>query len=225
MMLLYSRILFFKKEIEINNQLSNRLIEVTQDGNRMVQNGIRVKTWLERATQSERNLKEQINVLRGSLLLSRILFQQQIDLPPDILTKNLPVIIADLRLEQFDINQQRDALYQTNDYINNLEHQQAVKVGEQDSAVLFTSDDKSALVKILDVRRELLDELNLQLGGQISQAINLQLDQNQLLSVVGSLEHTLAQQIFWVNSNKPMDIEWLKAFPRSRCQSADTCGF
>ncbi|EFB71792.1 mechanosensitive channel MscK [Providencia rustigianii] len=204
-----------QKEIEINNQLSNRLIEVTQDGNRMVQNGIRVKTWLERATQSERNLKEQINVLRGSLLLSRILFQQQIDLPPDILTKNLPVIIADLRLEQFDINQQRDALYQTNDYINNLEHQQAVKVGEQDSAVLFTSDDKSALVKILDVRRELLDELNLQLGGQISQAINLQLDQNQLLSVVGSLEHTLAQQIFWVNSNKPMDIEWLKAFPEA----------
>ncbi|MEQ5127270.1 mechanosensitive channel MscK [Providencia alcalifaciens] len=204
-----------QKEVEINNKLSNRLIEVTQDGNKMVQNGIRVKTWLERATQSERNLKEQINVLRGSLLLSRILFQQQIDLPADILTKNLPVTIADLRLEQFDINQQRDALYQPTDYINNLEHEQAVKVGEQENARLFTPEDKAALVKILDVRRELLDELNLQLGGQISQAINLQLDQNQLLSVVSSLEHTLAQQIFWVNSNKPMDIEWLKAFPEA----------
>nr|WP_230088620.1 mechanosensitive channel MscK [Providencia sp. wls1943] len=204
-----------QKEVEINNKLSNRLIEVTQDGNKMVQNGIRVKTWLERATQSERNLKEQINVLRGSLLLSRILFQQQIDLPADILTKNLPVTIADLRLEQFDINQQRDALYQPTDYINNLEHEQAVKVGEQENTRLFTPEDKAALVKILDVRRELLDELNLQLGGQISQAINLQLDQNQLLSVVSSLEHTLAQQIFWVNSNKPMDIEWLKAFPEA----------
>ncbi|HHR6078659.1 TPA: mechanosensitive channel MscK [Providencia alcalifaciens] len=204
-----------QKEVEINNKLSNRLIEVTQDGNKMVQNGIRVKTWLERATQSERNLKEQINVLRGSLLLSRILFQQQIDLPADILTKNLPVTIADLRLEQFDINQQRDALYQPTDYINNLEHEQAVKVGEQENTRLFTPEDKAALVKILDVRRELLDELNLQLGGQISQAINLQLDQNQLLSVVSSLEHTLAQQIFWVNSNKPMDIAWLKAFPEA----------
>ncbi len=205
-----------QKEIEINNQLSNRLIEATQGGNKMVQNGIRVKAWLERATQSERNLKEQINVLRGSLLLSRILFQQQIDLPPDILTKNLPVVIADLRLEQFDINQQRDALYQTNDYIANLEKQQAVKVGgEQDGVMLFSPEDKAALVKLLDVRRELLDELNIQLGGQISQAINLQLDQNQLLSVVSSLENTLAQQIFWVNSNKPMDIEWLKAFPEA----------
>lgn len=205
-----------QKEIEINNQLSNRLIEATQGGNKMVQNGIRVKAWLERATQSERNLKEQINVLRGSLLLSRILFQQQIDLPPDILTKNLPVVIADLRLEQFDINQQRDALYQTNDYITNLEKQQAVKVGgEQDGAMQFSPEDKAALVKLLDVRRELLDELNFQLGGQISQAINLQLDQNQLLSVVSSLENTLAQQIFWVNSNKPMDIEWLKAFPEA----------
>ncbi len=61
-------------------------------------------------------------------MLSRILFQQQIDLP-DILTKNLPTTIADLRLEQFDINQQRDELYQPNDYITKLEQQFEVKTG------------------------------------------------------------------------------------------------
>lgn len=205
-----------QKEIAINNQLSNRLIEATQGSNKLVQNGIRVKAWLERATQSERNLKEQINVLRGSLLLSRILFQQQIDLPADILTKNLPTTIADLRLEQFDVNQQRDVLYQVNDYISNLEHQQAVTSGDEHvTSELFSPEDKAVLVRLLDVRRELLDELNLQLGSQISQAINLQLDQNQLLSVVSSLENTLAQQIFWVNSNKPIDIEWVKAFPEA----------
>lgn len=205
-----------QKEIAINNTLSDRLIQVTEESNKLVQNGIRVKAWLERATQSERNLKEQINVLRGSLLLSRILFQQQIDLPADILTKNLPVTIADLRLEQFDINQQRDALYQPNEYITSLENQLAVKTGEdQESSTLLSADDKAALTKLLEVRRGLLDELNQQLGGQISQAINLQLDQNQLLSVISSLENTLAQQIFWVNSNKPMDLDWLKTFPEA----------
>lgn len=205
-----------QKEIAINNALSDRLIAVTENSNKLVQNGIRVKTWLERATQSERNLKEQINVLRGSLLLSRILFQQQIDLPPDILTKNLPVTIADLRLEQFDINQQRDELYQPNDYITKLEQQLEIKTGdEQASTTLLSAEDKSTLLKLLEVRRGLLDELNQQLGGQISQAINLQLDQNQLLSVVGSLENTLAQQIFWVNSNKPIDLEWVKGFPEA----------
>ena len=139
----------------MNNALSERLIEVTQGNNRMVQNSIRVKAWLERATQSERNLKEQINVLRGSLLLSRILFQQQIDLPDDILTKNLPNTIADLRLEQFDVNQQRDALYQVNNYIANIEKQLAEKSGaEQGHSQLLSTEDKEALTKLLDVRRE-----------------------------------------------------------------------
>ena len=59
-------------------------------------------------------------MLRGSLLLSRILFQKQISLSPDIMTKNLPTLITDLRLEQFDINQDRDQLYQSANYINKL---------------------------------------------------------------------------------------------------------
>ncbi|EMH4147306.1 mechanosensitive channel MscK [Providencia stuartii] len=215
-----------QKELAMNNALSERLIEVTQGNNRMVQNSIRVKAWLERATQSERNLKEQINVLRGSLLLSRILFQQQIDLPDDILTKNLPNTIADLRLEQFDVNQQRDALYQVNNYIANIEKQLAEKSGaEQGHSQLLSTEDKEALTKLLDVRRELLDELNLQLGNQISQAINLQLDQKQLLSVVSSLEHTLAQQIFWVNSNKPIDLTWVSAFPEAATQQINNFDF
>ncbi|EJD6377212.1 MULTISPECIES: mechanosensitive channel MscK [Providencia] len=215
-----------QKEIAINNALSDRLIAVTENSNKLVQNGIRVKTWLERATQSERNLKEQINVLRGSLLLSRILFQQQIDLPPDILTKNLPTTIADLRLEQFDVNQQRDELYQPNDYITKLEQQFEIKAGDElTNSTLLSTEDKSTLLKLLEVRRGLLDELNQQLGGQISQAINLQLDQNQLLSVVGSLENTLAQQIFWVNSNKPIDLEWVKAFPEAAATQINSFDF
>ncbi|EKT65005.1 mechanosensitive channel MscK [Providencia burhodogranariea] len=215
-----------QKELAINNALSQRLIETTQDSNRMVQNSIRVKALLERATQSERNLKEQINVLRGSLLLSRILFQQQINLPPNILTKNLPNSIADLRLEQFDINQQRDSLYQVNDYIADIEKQLAEKSGgEPGSSYLLPAEDKAALMKLLEVRRELLDELNIQLGNQISQAINLQLDQNQLLNVISSLEHTLTQQIFWVNSNKPIDLTWVKAFPEAAKQQVKQFDF
>lgn len=215
-----------QKELAINNTLSQRLIETTQDSNRMVQNSIRVKALLERATQSERNLKEQINVLRGSLLLSRILFQQQINIPPNVLTKNLPNVIADLRLEQFDVNQQRDSLYQVNDYIANIEKQLIEKSGgEPENSHLLSAEDKSALMKLLDVRRELLDELNIQLGNQISQAISLQLDQNQLLSVISSLEHTLTQQIFWVNSNKPIDLTWVKSFPEAAKQQITQLDF
>ena len=71
-----------KQELEINQQLSQRLITATENGNQLMQQAnIKVKNWLERARRSERNIKEQIAVLKGSLLLSRILYQQQQTLP------------------------------------------------------------------------------------------------------------------------------------------------
>lgn len=63
------------------------------------------------------------------------------------------------------------------------------------------------------MRRELLDQLNKQLGNQLMMAINLQINQQQLVSVSKSLQEILTQQIFWVNSNKPMDWDWVKSFP------------
>ncbi|TOL41096.1 hypothetical protein CGH97_26580, partial [Vibrio parahaemolyticus] len=68
-------------------------------------------------------------------------FQQQIDLPANILTKNLPTTIADLRLEQFDINQQRDELYQPSDYITKLEQQLEIKTGDDPEASTLLSEE------------------------------------------------------------------------------------
>lgn len=192
------------RELAINKELSERLINATKEGNTLVQQNIRVKNWLDRALQSERNLKEQITVLRGSLLLSRILYQQQLNVPTSGLITNMASRIADLRLEQFEINQQRDQLFQGNDYIQTL---------IDDSKEKVNPDVEDALGQIVDIRRELLDQLNKQLGNQLTLAINLQINQQQLLSVNESLQHTLTQQIFWVSSNKPMDWSWLKALP------------
>ncbi|WP_257979611.1 hypothetical protein, partial [Corallococcus exiguus] len=47
-----------KQELEINQQLSQRLITATENGNQLMQQNIKVKNWLERALQSERNIKE-----------------------------------------------------------------------------------------------------------------------------------------------------------------------
>ncbi|XNM89737.1 hypothetical protein ACLK1X_02775 [Escherichia coli] len=80
------------------------MITATENGNQLMQQNIKVKNWLERALQSERKIKEQIAVLKGSLLLSRILYQQQQTLPADEL-ENMTNRIADLRLEQFEVNQ------------------------------------------------------------------------------------------------------------------------
>ena len=195
-----------KQELDINHQLSQKLIAATENGNALVQQNIKVKNWLDRALQSERNIKEQISVLKGSLLLSRILYQQQQTLPSADELEDMTNRIADLRLEQFDINQQRDALFQNENFVAKLEE------GHQSEV---TDEVHDALLQVVDMRRELLDQLNKQLGNQLMMAINLQVNQQQLMSVSKSLQEILTQQIFWVNSNKPMDWEWIKAFPQA----------
>ncbi len=193
-----------RQELDVNHQLSQRLIDATQSGNELVQRNIRVKNWLDRALQSESNLKEQISVLKGSLLLSRILYQQQQTLPSADELEDMTNRIADLRLEQFDVNQQRDTLFQSDSYVDRLEEGHKAEVNDE---------VHDALLQVVDMRRELLDQLNKQLGNQLMMAINLQINQQQLVSVSSNLQKMLTQQIFWVNSNKPMNWEWIKSFP------------
>ncbi|CBG87300.1 mechanosensitive channel MscK [Citrobacter rodentium] len=195
-----------QQELDINHQLSQRLITATENGNSLMQQNIRVKNWLDRALQSERNIKEQIAVLKGSLLLSRILYQQQQTLPSADELSDMTNRIADLRLEQFEVNQQRDALFQNDAYVARLEEGHASEVNDE---------VHDALLQVVDMRRELLDQLNKQLGNQLMMAINLQINQQQLMSVSTSLKEILTQQIFWVNSNRPMDWDWIKAFPQT----------
>ncbi|WP_227135978.1 mechanosensitive channel MscK [Kosakonia radicincitans] len=195
-----------KQELDVNHQLSQKLIAATENGNSLVQQNIKVKNWLDRALQSERNVKEQISVLKGSLLLSRILYQQQQTLPSADELQDMTNRIADLRLEQFEINQQRDALFQSDTFVAKLEEGHSSEVNDE---------VHDALLQVVDMRRELLDQLNKQLGTQLMMAINLQVNQQQLMSVSKSLQEILTQQIFWVNSNKPMDWDWIKSFPQA----------
>lgn len=203
---------FYLAQTEINKYLSDKLIVTTQNNNELNRHSLMVKNRLDRAIQSERNLKEQIDVLKGSLLLSRILFEEQVDLPDGIFINNLPDKIADLRLEQFEINKQRDQIIQPSMYIDQLMHEYQVAHPEATDPNA-QKELRNALELLVDARRELLDKLNNQLGNQISGSINLQMDQQQLRSVVSSLENTLAQQIFWVSSNKPINLNWFSTFP------------
>ena len=195
-----------EKEQKTNQQLSKRLINTTEQINQLVQENIKIKGWLERVTQTERNLNEQISMLKGSLLLSRILYQQRQMLPNANITGNLDEMIADLRLSQFEINQQRDQLFQRDPYLDKL---------MQGSATPTDTQVRTSLSDLLDSRKELLDQLNNQLGTQLNLAINIKLNQQQLERVNQSLKFTLQQQMFWVSSNKPLDWGWFTGLPKA----------
>src|SRR5690606_16973996 len=164
---------------------------------------------LDSVNQADQALDEQIDVLRGSLLLARILYQQKEGLPRLQLDRNLADEIADIRLYQFELNQQREKLGNLQDYVDGLlADQPADQPAEQVSPEL-----RRTLLELATTRSELLERMSRELNALLNESITLQLNQKQLQDTVSSLRATLDEQMFWIPSNKPLDLAWLKQVP------------
>ena len=98
------------RESALNLKLSDYLLRATDRLNQLTRENLQTKQQLDSLSQSDQALDEQISVLQGSLLLSRILYKQQQALPTLKIDSDLPDQIADLRLYQFELNQQREAI-------------------------------------------------------------------------------------------------------------------
>lgn len=194
------------QESALNLKLSDYLLRATDRLNELTRLNLQTKQQLDSLSQSDQALEEQISVLQGSLLLSRILYKQQQALPTLKIDSNLPDQIADLRLYQFELNQQREAINNPSLYVDNLLSAQA---SEPSNQALRTD-----LLAIIDTRRELIDRLNRELNALLNESITLQLNQKQLKTTADTLRATLDEQMFWIPSNKPLDLEWFKSVPR-----------
>lgn len=199
------------RESAINLKLSDYLLEVTERLNQRTQQNLQTQQQLDSLNQTDQALDEQISVLRGSLLLSKILYQQRQSLPlVERDRSNLTDEIADLRLYQFELGQQRDAIAQPERYIDQL---LAGRPGEE------TDDDlRAALRAQLHTRRELLERLNRELDTLLGESITLQLSRSELETTAANLRATLDEQMFWLPSNRPLDLQWLKSAPQRLAQ-------
>ncbi|MDA7084895.1 mechanosensitive channel MscK [Pseudomonas sp. SA3-5] len=189
-----------------NLKLSDYLLRSTERLNQLTQQNLQTRQQLDALNQSDQALDEQIGVLQGSLLLSKILYQQKQALPKLTLDKGLADEIADIRLYQFELTQQREQLSNPSAYVEKLlAEQPAENVTPQLRATLF---------ELMSNRRELLNRINSELNALLNESITLQLNQKQLQSTAGALRATLDEQMFWIPSNKPLDLEWFKSVPR-----------
>ncbi|SEI81609.1 potassium efflux system protein [Pseudomonas linyingensis] len=192
-------------QADLNLALSDYLLKATDRANELIRKNIGTKQQLDSLKQAEQALDEQIAVLKGSLLLTRILYQQKNALPKVSADKNLADEIADLRLYQFELNQRRAEIVNPTQYVDTL---LASQPGES-----LTPELRSELEQLARARLALLDRLNSELGNLLTQAITLQLNQKQLLATSASLSRTLDEQMFWIASNKPLDLDWFKEVP------------
>nr|WP_314477111.1 mechanosensitive channel MscK [uncultured Pseudomonas sp.] len=193
-------------ESAANLKLSDYLLRSTDRLNELTQQNLRTKQQLDTLTQADQALDEQISVLKGSLLLSKILYKQKQTLPHLKLDRDLADQIADTRLYQFEVNQQREQMSSPVSYVDKLLAAQPPET--------VTPQLRKALLEVAITRSDLLERLNRELSALLNESITLQLNQKQLLSTAQSLRTTLDEQMFWIPSNKPLDWDWLAYVPQ-----------
>ena len=202
-----------RRERTANRQISEYLLGTTGQLSELEQRNLVIQQQLDQLGQVERTLDEQISVLQGSRLLARILYQQRESLPTFEFDRGLADRIADMRLYQFEISQQRERLEEPARLADRLLAQQ------RDG--LATEASREALLGVLLTRVELLDRLNHELNEVLNAAITLQLNQRQLETLAERLRATLDEQMFWVPSNRPLSWSWAETAPGKLVQQFD----
>ncbi|WP_394561409.1 mechanosensitive channel MscK [Aquipseudomonas alcaligenes] len=194
------------QESATNLKISDYLLRATERLNQLTRMNLEAKQQLDSVQQAAQALDEQVSVLKGSMLLAKILYQQKQTLPKLKLDSNLADEIADIRLYQFELNQERDKLGDLQAYVDGL---LATQPTDQ-----VTPELRKTLLDLATTRSQLLDHMNRELNALLNESINLQLNQKQLHAVVSALRNTLEEQMFWIPSNKPLDFEWMENVPR-----------
>ncbi|WP_089707181.1 mechanosensitive channel MscK [Halomonas arcis] len=188
-----------------NQALSLSLLQASERDNSLIRANIDAQRQLEHVRQLQRSLNEQIEAIRGSQLLSRILREQRQSLPTVLPRRDLKDEIADLRLKQFDLVRQRDQLRQA---------EQLATRRLQEANVEPTPALINSLSRLYQSRRELVEQLEEVYGRLLSVAVELQLNQQQLLITTQALRATIDEQLFWVANSRPLDINWLRQLPQ-----------
>jgi potassium efflux system protein len=193
-----------KRALQINRDLSLELLEANDRSHELIRAGSLVRSQLDRVRQLQRSLNEQIRAIRGSVLLSRILREQRESLSQVESRRGLQDEIADLRLRQFDLVRQRDELRQS----ERLARQRLREADAEITPALVES-----LQRLYQSRRELVDQLEQTHGNLLSTAIDLELNQQQMLENSRELRATIDEQLFWVANRRPLDLAWLGQLP------------
>ena len=197
---------YIQKELERNAQLSQFLLQQTEKTNTLAQDELRMRNVLDNLTQTQRTIDEQISALQGTLVLSRIIQQQKQKLPTNLNIQGLSKQIADLRVQIFDMTQRRNELYDLDSYISKV---------EAEENQVFTAEEKTQLENLLLERRKMASDVIKSLNNQLNLAISLELTQQRITQISDQIQAQLDQQSFWVRSNNPINLDWLKALPTS----------
>ena len=189
-----------------NQALSVELVKAIDRHNAFEWSNIELRSRLDRARQIQRVLNEQVDAVGDNQLLSRILREQRRALPNVTLVEDLSEKIADIRLRQFELERQREALSDIDPVVD----RRIEEAGLEPSAELTET-----LAESYRSRRGLMNQLEQTYGELLATAVDLQLNQRQISDTVDTLNATIEERLFWLPNRAPLNLTWLKRLPAS----------
>ncbi|HEX5677995.1 MAG TPA: mechanosensitive channel MscK [Alcanivorax sp.] len=195
-----------------NEAARERLKDTASDVNDLIREVINAETQLDRARSLSSTVNDQIEMLDGSLLLSRILYEQQKSLPQFEPRPGLDKQITEARLAQFDIRQTLQELKN-----RDLALPDDLGLDESQKAQL-----RDGLQRLIDNRVDLLNQLDQELGRKLNILVRLNLSQEQLYKLTRNLHDTISEQTFWMPSTQPLSLAWFADFPGQVMGQLDT---
>lgn len=186
----------FQRLARRNQELRGLLYETRQFVTHFIQRAIESKTQLDQLRSQASIVHDQIRLLDSSLLLSRVLYSQQKQLPPFTQDNTLAERIADARLLQFELNQARESLLEV------ISNTAAPETPLQD-----------ALAQLRQDQLDLLRALDTELSRQLTLMVRTRLNQQQLRDISRSLNMTISERTFWMPSTQPLTGMRVLALP------------
>lgn len=194
-----------RTESKKNVELSEYLLQTNNKLNEVSKLNTLYKQQLDTTKHIEETLTGQVNALKGSTGLFQILYQQKQSLPTVRKDQLSTEDIANFRLYQFQLNQQRELFVSPTNYVNKLLSNQT-----------DTIDDSlhQELLNLARIRQQLYTDLQSSLNNLTTETVNLQIVKQQLLAKVNQLSASIDEKMFWLPSNPTIDFNWLKQAPQ-----------
>lgn len=190
------------KAREKNRALREQLARHNAATNELLRTAVNTKTELDKARALSTTVNDQIRMLEGSLLLSRILYEQQKSLPQSDMSLDLKKDIANIRISQFELDKEIRAL-------DDSPLPARKELEDNPSPEL-----EKAFSILREERLALYDQLDREISRQLAILTRTQLNHQQLEKISRSLHTTISEQTFWMPSTQPLSLEWLAKLPR-----------
>lgn len=190
--------------VKQNSQLRDKLNAVSEQMVSMKQELENITGILSQTNKIENSVNNQISTFKESLYLSQMLHKQLFDIPQYNSSYNIEDLITNLRFELYDTNTKLTNIQKKDRYRRRLSRKFQEKL---------TDEQENVVDALLDYQGKILNLYRNKLTEELTLMVNIKVKSDLYRNTKSNIKETVNKQLFWLQSNSKMTLNWFKNFP------------